>query len=337
MMYHRGAEFAAIVEEVTGRLKHFFQTESDVFVITSSGTGGMEAAVVNTISPGDKVLAVSAGKFGDRFAEIAETHKAQVIRLNFPWGQAADPGVIADALRTDPDVRAVLVTHNETSTGVTHDLEAIARVVSTTDALLLVDAVSSLGALDLPVDAWGCDVVVTGSQKSWMVPPGLAMVSVSPGAWDAVARAQAPRFYFDFTAMRRSATRHFTPFTPAVSLFYGLQEALRLMWAEGRDNIIARHARVGAHTRAGVKALGLEILPDEAYASNTVTAVRVPEGITPQRLRQVMAEEYDVILAGGQDHLADLIVRIGHLGAVVEADIDDALEAMAKALRKLQK
>ncbi len=336
MIYHRGPQWEAIQAEITDNLKHFFQTQSDVFIYTASGTGGMEAAVANTISPGDEVLSISIGNFGERFATIARTYGAEVTMLEYPWGQAADPDGVRRALADGGPFHAVTVTHNETSTGVTNPLADICRVVREhSDAVLLVDSISALGALDLPVDAWGCDVAITGSQKSWMIPPGLAMLSVSQRAWAAHDRCTSPRFYWSFAAMRKRAAKNQTPYTPAVGLFVALQEALRLMRAEGRENVIARHRRIGQYTREGVKRLGLSLFADEAHASNTVTAIRVPEGISPKELRRVMEAEHEVIIAGGQRHLADQIVRVGHLGMVDEADIDDALQAMEKSLKKL--
>ena len=336
MIHHRRPRSEAHQAAVADDLKHFFPTQRDVFVYTASGTGGMEAAVANTLSPGDRVLSISIGHFGELFATIARIFGAEVTLLEFPWGQAADPDAVRRALADDGPFHAVTVTHNETSTGVTNPLEEICRAVREhSDALLLVDSISALGALDLPVDAWGCDVAVTGSQKSWMIPPGLAMLSVSQRAWAAHDRCTSPRFYWSFAAMKKRAAKNQTPYTPAVGLFVALQEALRLMRAEGRDNVVARHRRIGQYTRDGVKRLGLALFPDEAHASNTVTAIRVPEGISPKELRRVMEEEHDVIIAGGQRHLADQIVRIGHLGMVDEADIDDALQAMEKSLTKL--
>ncbi len=335
MINHRGKEFAELIHDVTRRLKDLFQTKGDVFILTGSGTGGMEAAVVNTLSPGDRVLVVSNGFFGDRFGELAERFGAEVSWLRFEWGLAADPEAIRQALSQDNSIKAVLVTHNETSTGVTNDLASIARVVREFDKLLLVDAISSLGSIDLPVDAWGCDVVVTASQKGFMVPPGLAMVSVSDRAWQAHSRARMPRYYWDFTLAKSFLERRGqTPWTPALTTFYGLIAALKLMEEEGLPNIIARHARVARRAREGIKSLGLSLFPQEAFASNTVTAVRAPDGINVKELLRILREEHGVILAGGQERLEGRIFRIGHLGYVEEADIEEVLEALRVALPK---
>lgn len=336
MINHRGPEFGALILDITARLKRFFQTENDVLILTASGTGGMEAAIVNTLSPGDRVLAVSVGAFGDRFAHIARTYGADIVKLDFPWGTAADPDQIAAQLAEYPAIKAVLVTHNETSTGVTNDLASISEVVRHYGRMLIVDAISSIGALPLPVDKWGCDVVVTGSQKSWMIPPGLAMVSVSKAAWEACARATMPRFYFDFAAAKSSLDKGQTPFTPAVSLFFALAEALNMIEAEGLDNVVQRHRRIGEHTRRGVKALDLALLADERCASNVVTAVKVPEGVQCKDLLRKMREELGVVLAGGQGALAEKIFRIGHIGFVTEADIDDALRSLQTVLGELR-
>ncbi len=336
MINHRGREFADLIRRVVQRLKRFYRTEHDVLVLTASGTGGLEAAIVNTLSPGDQVLAVSIGEFGQRFAEIAEAYGAQVIRLEYEPGQAADPEDVRRALAQHPQARAVLVTHNETSTGVTNPLADIARVVREADRLLLVDAVSSLSSIPVETDAWGLDVVVSGSQKGWMVPPGLAFVSMSPRAWQAYERARMPRVYLDLGRHRRFLERGQTPWTPAVSVLFALDVALEMMEREGLENIFARHARIGQMARQGVKALGLKLLAaDERYASNTVTAVRVPEGVDARALLRLLEDEHGVVLAGGQGELQGKVFRIGHLGWVTEEDIRQTLDALAQALPRV--
>jgi len=335
MIDHRGRAFGEILNRVTDRLKHFFQTKNDVFLLTASGTGGMEAAVVNTLSPGDRVLVISIGAFGDRFANIAETYGADVTRLNFEWGTAADPEEVRKALAADPSIKAVLVTHNETSTGVTNPLPDIARAVGEFDKLLLVDAVSSLGSIPFYTDDWGIDFAVTASQKGWKVPPGLAMVSVSQRAWDAHAQAKMPRFYMDVGKAKDYLERSQTPWTPPVSVVFALDYALEGLEREGLENIFARHQRIGELTRRGVKDLGLELLADERFASNTVTAVRIPEGVEVKALRTLVEDEYGLVLAGGQGKLQGKIFRIGHLGAVTEDDIRSCLDVLAKALPRV--
>jgi aspartate aminotransferase-like enzyme len=337
MINHRGPEFGKILNSITGKLKQVFQTKGDVFILTASGTGGLEAAVVNTLSPGDKVLSLANGFFGERFADIAEEYGAEVNRLNFEWGKAVEPDAAEKALKADGDIKAVLATHNETSTGVTNDIGAIGAVVKKFDKLLLVDAISSLGCINLPTDDWNCDIVVTASQKGWMVPPGLAMVSVSEKAWQAYAQAKMSRYYWDFSKAKDFLQKGQTPWTPAVSIFYALDVTLDLMLKEGLNNIFARHARVAGIARNGIKSSGLSLFPDEKYASNTVTAVNAADKIDVPKLTKMLREEYEVVIAGGQERLSGKIFRIGHLGLVCEDDIKAVLEALTKALPRAKK
>jgi len=332
MINHRGPEFVQLLNDVTAKLKQIFQTKSDLLVLTGAGTGGLEAAIVNTLSPGDKVLATSIGVFGDRFTKIAQQYGADIIPLSFEWGKAADVDTIRQTLQAEPKIKAVMVTHNETSTGVTNDLASISSLVKEFDKLLLVDGISSLGAIDLPVDDWHCDVTVTGSQKAWMVPPGLTMVSVSEEGWRAHAEAKMPRFYWDFTKAKNSLEKGQTPWTPAVSIIFALQVALDMMLKEGLTNIVARHARVGKAAREGVKSLGLSLFAEESHASNAVTAVAVPDGLDVKKLRKILNEEHQVVLAGGQQKLDGKIFRIGHLGWVNEKDIEAVISALKVAL-----
>ena len=328
MINHRGPQFTQLLNDATAKLKELFQTKADVFLLTGSGTGGLEAAIVNTLSPGDKVLSVSIGVFGERFASIAQQFGAEVVPLKFEWGKAADADAVSQALKKEPKIKAVLVTHNETSTGVTNDLKAISSVVKQFDKLLLVDAISSLGSINLPVDDWHCDVVVTASQKGWMVPPALAMVSVSPEAWQAHAKAKMPRFYWDFTKAKNYLEKGETPWTPAVSVVFGFAVALDMMLKEGLSNIFARHARVAQVARDGVKSLGLSLFADEKYASNTVTAVAASNGLDPKKMNKILREEHQVILSGGQQKLDGKIFRIGHLGWVNEDDVKAVISAL---------
>jgi aspartate aminotransferase-like enzyme len=335
MINHRGPEFAGILDRTTSRVKEVFETKNDVFILTTSGTGAMEAAVVNFLSPGDEVLCVSIGAFGDRFDQIATTYGAKVTVLSFEWGKAADPDDVDRALAANPNYKALLVTHNETSTGVTNPLEALAKVARKRGVLTIVDAVSSLSAVPCQVDKWELDVVVTGSQKGWMVPPSLAMMSVSERGWQANSTAKMPRFYLDVGKAKKYLETGQTPWTPAVSVFYALDVALDMMLKEGLEGIFARHARIGALTRQQVKAMGLELFADERFASNTVSAVKVPEGVDGKALNKMMREEYDTVLAGGQAALAGKIFRIGHLGLVSEADIQSCMDALRKALPRV--
>jgi aspartate aminotransferase-like enzyme len=333
MVNHRGPEFHQMLTDVTADLKKVFQTKNDVLLLTGSGTGGLEAATVNMLSPGDKVLSVSIGVFGDRWANIAKEFGADVASLKVEWGQAADPDAVKKAIKDNPGVKAVLVTHNETSTGVTNDLRAISKVVKDAGKLLLVDAISSLGSINLPVDDWRCDVVITGSQKGWMVPPGMAMVSVSPEAWQAHTAAKMPRFYWDFTRAKKNFDeKKENPWTPAISIVFAFTVALKMILKEGINNVFERQARIGQMTRDGVKKLGLPLFAEESHASNTVTSVAIPAGLDGKKLRQVLRDEYQVVLAGGQQTLDGKIFRIGHLGMVNEKDIREVLGAIEKVL-----
>jgi len=332
MINHRGKEFAEILNGVTDKLKTLFQTKNDVFVLTGSGTGSMEAAIVNVLSPGDKVLSASNGVFGDRFATIAERFGADVKRIKFEWGKPVDPDEVRKALKDNPAVKAVLVTYNETSTGVTSDLAAVSAAIKEFDKLIIVDAISALGSIDMKVDDWKCDVVVTGSQKGWMVPPGLAMASMSNDAWKAHAEAKMPRFYWDFTQAKNYLEKGQTPWTPAVSIFYALKISLDMLISEGLSNIFARHARIAQYTRDGVKSIGLPLFADEKYASNTITAVKAPDNLNVSKLLQILRDEHDVVLAGGQGSLVGKIFRIGHLGWVEEDDIKEVLDKIVKVL-----
>jgi aspartate aminotransferase-like enzyme len=332
MINHRGPEFKKILYDVTEKLKQLFKTNNDVFILTGSGTGGLEAAVVNCLSPGDKVLSASIGVFGDRFAAIAKEFGADVTELKYEWGKAANVAEIKEALDKNSAIKAVLVTHNETSTGVTNDLASISSVVKAAGKLLVVDAISSLGSIELPIDEWQCDIVVTGSQKGWMVPPGLAMVSVSQQAWQANAEATMPRFYWDFAKAKSYFEKGQTPWTPTVSVLFALDVALDMMIEKGLENIIANQAHIARITRDGVRALGLPLFADEKYASNTVTSIAAPEGLDVLKLLKILREDHDTVLGGGQQNLSGKIFRIGHLGWVSEEDINMVLKSLVIAL-----
>jgi aspartate aminotransferase-like enzyme len=330
MINHRGPEFGEMIHKATEQLKQVFMTKNDLFILTASGTGALEASIVNTLSPGDRVIAATAGAFGDRFVDMVEAYGADVKRMDFEWGGPIDPDAIRKALNDDPSVKAVLVTHNETSTGVTHPVEDIGKIVKGEfGKLFLVDAVSSLGCIPLPVDAWDCDMVGTASQKGFMIPPGLSFISVSEQAWEAQKTAKMPRFYFDLTMAKRYLETGQTPFTPNISAMYGLSRALDVLLEEGMENVFGRHATIGQFTRDGAKELGLELLvSDESYASNTVTAIKVPEGVDQKALMGKMRTEHNVVLAGGQGKMSADIFRIGHLGAVAKQDITEVMDAL---------
>jgi aspartate aminotransferase-like enzyme len=328
MINHRGPEFAAMLARILDGIKPFFGTTGDVAMITAAGTGGLEAAVVNTLSPGDRVLGVSIGSFGDRYAKIARTYGADVTKLDVEWGQAADPAVLREELGRS-DYKAVLLTHNETSTGVMNPIPELAAVIHEVapNALILVDTVSSLGAVPFQMDAWGVDVVVTGSQKAWMSAPGLAMIAASERAWAAMETATMPRVYLDLRAHRDAHQSGETPFTPAIAVVYQVDEGLRLMAAEGADGIFARHEACAAATRAGLSALGFELFADPRHASKTVTAAVVPDDLDWKAFNGEVKRR-GVVLAGGQGKLAGKIFRVGHLGSVTVEEILGAMSTL---------
>jgi len=329
MINHRGPEFAVMLERVLTGMKPFFGTTSDIAMVTTAGTGGLEAAVVNTLSPGDRVLGVSIGSFGDRFAKIARTYGADVTKLDVEWGQAADPAVLRAELQRESGYKAVLLTHNETSTAVMNPIPELAAVVHelAPDALILVDSVSGLGAVPFEMDAWGVDVVVTGSQKAWMSAPGLAMIAASPRAWAAMETATMPRFYLDLRAHRDSHAAGQTPWTPAVAVVYQVDEGIRLMQAEGAAGVFARHEACAAAARAGLVALGFELFADQRFASRTVTAARVPDDLDWKAFNGELKRR-GLILAGGQGKLAGKIFRLGHLGSVTVEEILGAMSVL---------
>jgi aspartate aminotransferase-like enzyme len=362
MISHRSAEFRALMREVTERLKACFQTSGDVLVFPGAGTGGLEAAIVNLFSPGDTVVAVTVGAFGDRFAEIAERFGLRVVRVASPWGDSADMEELRDVLMRTPNVKGVLVTHNETSTGVQNDVQAISELniechlrkaqrsrhdpLSPDDRfhvthesfdwpLLVVDAVSSMGAVDIPVNRWKIDVAITGSQKAWMAAPGLTMLSVSERAWRASRRARLPRFYWDFAEARRFLDRDETPYTPAVSVIAGLCASLRLIMREGLPQVFARHEQLRDLVRARARSMGLGLLARDESASRTVTAVEVPPGLTAREIVAAVKER-GILIAGGQDACADRIIRVGHMGLVGEAEMHQVMHALEGALLELR-
>ena len=336
MINHRGPEFAAIMRRVTARLQYFFQTTSPVLTYPASGTGGQEAAIANLFSPGEHVVAITIGSFGNRFATIAQTYGLEVTRIDFPWGQAADPNVVEERLKALKPYRGVLLTHNETSTGVLNDVETLAALIRqlNPDALIAVDAVSSLGCVPLEMDPWDIDVVFTSSQKGWMTPPGLMMLAASPRAWEANKTARLPRFYFDWELARKYLAKWEHPTTPPVSIFYALDLALEKMLEEGRENIFGRHYRIGNYVRWRAKEMGLRLLADHKNASNTVTAVLTPESIDSKALLKILREEDGVVFGGGQQQLEGKIFRVGHLGFFEEVDLVEAMDKVEMRLKE---
>ena len=339
MVNHRGPEFAAILRECIDGLKWAYQVnEHDVVILTTSGTGGLESLVANTLSPGQRLLVASIGNFGERMAQIARVFGAEVTQIDVQPGQALEPQLLADALRANPRIETVFVTHNETSTGVLNPLQALAEAVHQVraDALILVDGISSVSSVPVEPEAWGCDVVVAGSQKGWMTPPGLAFVSISSRAWERQGRSTMPKFYFDWRLARRSAESGETPWTPAISLFYALQAGLRLMREEGLERIFARHERLARYTREGLADLDVRLLADPRFASPTVTTAWLPDGVNGKALLTALDERDGVVLAGGQGNLSGKIFRVGHMGWVDQAELDAVLRALQVELNSIR-
>ncbi|MEH2297239.1 pyridoxal-phosphate-dependent aminotransferase family protein [Nostoc sp.] len=334
---HRTSEFSNILAEVTENLKWLHQTQSDVLTLNVSGTGAVEAAIINFLSRGDRILVGSNGKFGERWVEVGQAYGLNVEEVKVEWGKPLDPTVFAEKLQADTQkqIKAVIITHSETSTGVLNDLEAINRHVKEHgEALIIVDAVTSLGAFNLPVDAWGLDVVASGSQKGYMIPPGLGFVSVSPKAWEAYKTAKLPKYYLDLGKYRKATAKNTTPFTPPVNLIVALHTTLRIMKEEGLESIFDRHERLKNATRAGIQGLNLPLFAADSSASPAITAV-APQGIESDKIRSVMKKRFDIALAGGQDHLSNKIFRIGHLGFVSDRDILSCIASLEVTLTEL--
>ncbi len=335
VIHHRAPEFAELFGQVREGLKWIFQTSNDVLILASSGTGGMEGAVANFLSPGDKALVVNGGKFGERWGKLCKTFGVQVVEIKVEWGQAVDPQAVAEALKKDPSIKAVYVQASETSTGVAHDTKALAEVVKSHEGtILVVDAITALGVFDIKTDAWGLDVVVTGSQKAFMLPPGLAFVSVSEKAWQMADKAKNGAFYFNFKRERDAQVKNQTAYTPAVSMILGLQEVLRMMKAEGLEPLFARQGRLAHAMREGVMAAGLSLFPKER-PSDALTAVSAPQGVDGQAIYKNLRVQYGITAAGGQDHLKGKIFRVSHMGYMDTFDVITAVAAIEMVLKGL--
>ena len=333
MIDHRGAEFEAMLVEISAGIARLIGTRGEVFLLTGSGTGAMEAAIVNTLSPGDRVLAITIGGFGDRFAKVASAFGADVERYEVEWGTSADPAALAAHLAANPPYRGVLLTHNETSTGVTNPLRELAAVIhaAPSDPLLLVDGISALGAMPFEMDAWGIDLVVSASQKAWMGSPGMAIAAVGERARAAGANARMPRFYWDFAEARALAEKGQTPWTPAVSVIFGLRVGVQRLLAEGPERTWARHAAVAAASQAGLVELGLRLVARPSDRSHTVTAAWLPDGLDWARFNAAMRER-GLIVAGGQGRWAGKIIRFGHMGEVGIDEMADAIRVMGEVM-----
>ncbi len=335
MIDHRGPEFAALLEEITAGAKKVFGTENELVVLSASGTGGLESAIANLVSPGDKVLSVIVGNFGERFRSIAKAYGAEVISYEVEWGQPAEAADVRRLLDEHPDAGLVLLTHNETSTGVTTPLEELVRAVKDAGRLAVVDGVSSVSSMPVEVDRLGVDVCISGSQKGWMAPPGVAFATVSEEAWERQAQARSPRFYFDYGQARKFAPKGSTPWTPAISVLFAVREGLRMMSEEGLDNVYRRHREIADACAAGLAAMGFRLYAAAGYRSATVTAARPPEGVDIKGYRKLLREKYGVVIAGGQGKAEGQIVRVGHLGSVAAGDLVQVLWAMEQALEEL--
>ncbi|HEX6923490.1 MAG TPA: alanine--glyoxylate aminotransferase family protein [Bacillales bacterium] len=335
MIGHRSEEFPELFRTAE-RLKPIFGTKQDVFILSSSGTSALEAAVVNTVSPGEEVTVVVAGAFGDRFASICERFGAVTHRLDVPWGEACSREALAEHIRQHPDVKAVFVTYCETSTGVINPVAELAKTVrENSEALFIVDGVSCIGGVPAEMDAWGIDILVTGSQKAMMLPPGLAFVSVSERAWEVIEQNAAPSFYLDLRAYRDSYAKGMTPYTPAISLINGLSEVCSIIEEEGFENVILRHEAMKDMTRAAVQALGLQLLTEDSDASPTVTAIAANESLDTEQLRKLVKEKYNISFAGGQKKLKGRLLRIGHMGWCFPSDVLTAITFIELGLQKI--
>ncbi len=336
MIPHRSAEFRTMYTVLLERLRTIHRTDHDVLLWPGSGSAGWEIAIANLFDPGDEVVAVITGYFGKRFAEVAEIYGLTIHRLEIPWGQAARPSELESVLAEHPQTKAVFLTHNETSTGVENPVAALAEIARSHRTLTLVDAVSSLAGLPLEIDVWDLDFVMSGSQKAWMCPPGLVVVAVGPRIWSAIEAKPRTQFFWDLVSTRAAAGEGTTPTTPPLSLIYALDAAVKMIEVEGIEAVWQRHAALGEMARSGVRELDLELFADEQFASNTVTAVRIPDDINGPELIATLKQEHGVTVAGGQGPIADTIIRIGHMGWVDDEDIDFCLNALESSLATLR-
>ncbi|MGZ7049422.1 MAG: pyridoxal-phosphate-dependent aminotransferase family protein [Methanobacterium sp.] len=334
---HRSPEFAKILVETNEMMSEIFETQNQSYTITGSGTAAMEAAVGNILNKGDKILNIVGGKFGQRFAQIAEANKGISIVHDVEWGKGVNPKDVKNILEEDDEIKAVTIVHNETSTGVSNPIDEVGNIVKDYDALYVVDTVSSLGGDDVFVDGYNIDICVTGSQKCLAAPPGMAAITVSDDAWKVIDKVDSNSYYLDIKKYKKYAGNEppETPYTPSVSLMYAMRESLYMIMEEGLESRIKRHHLAAEATRNGVKAIGLEIFADEDVSSATVTAIRMPEGVSDKDMRGTMRDKYKIVLAGGQDHLKGNVFRIGHLGNVSYKDIVSTISALEMTLKGL--
>lgn len=335
IMHHREPEFEKIFAEIREGLKYLFQTKNEVLVLTSSGTGAMEGAVSNLLSRGDKALVIRGGKFGERWGEICKAYGIEFIPIDVEWGRAVEPETIRKALEADPAIRAVYTQASETSTGVRHPIREIAEIVKRyEDKVIVVDAITGIGVFNLPMDQWGIDVVVSGSQKALMLPPGLGFAALSEKAWRLAERSDLPKFYFDFKKELKSTKKNQSSYTPAISLFVGLRESLNMIRKEGLAPLFRRHEKLARATREAVKALGLGLFAPDS-PSDAVTAVNIPEGIDGERLKDLFFEKFGITVAEGQDRAKGKIIRIAHLGYYGRLDMVMVISALEMLLKEM--
>ncbi len=331
---HRSTEFQELVKNTTNQLKWLHQTKNDVLTITGSGTAAMEAGIVNTLSHGEKVICGVNGKFGERWAKVSKAYGLNVELVQAEWGQPLNPNDFQEILEADhsKEIKAVIITHSETSTGVLNDLQTISQYVGQHNkAIMIADCVTSIGACNVPMDEWGIDVIASGSQKGYMMPPGLSFVAMSSRAWEAQKNSDLPKFYLDLNSYRKTAAKNSNPFTPAVNLYFALEASLKMMQEEGLKSIFARHEKHREAAQAGMKAIGLGIFSAEGCGSPAITAI-TSENIDAELIRTNVRKNFDILLAGGQDHLKGKIFRIGHLGFVNDRDILTAVAAIESTL-----
>ena len=336
---HRSGDFQKIVQKTTEQLKWLHQTTADVLTITGSGTAAMEAGIINTLSKGDQVICGDNGKFGERWVKVARAFGLDVKVVKADWGIPLDPNQFKRILQEDTNekIKAVILTHSETSTGVINDLKSINNEVKNhSKAITIADCVTSLGACNIPMDEWGIDVIASGSQKGYMIPPGLSFVAMSKRAWEANNQSNLPKFYLDLKQYLKTVNQNSNPFTPAINLYFALEASLTMMQKEGLNNIFARHARHQKATQEGIKAMGLNLFTKENFGSPAITAVK-PENIDAESIRKAIKNDFDILLAGGQDHLKGKIFRIGHLGFVNNRDIISVISALESTLDKMGK
>jgi len=336
---HRSKEFQDLVESTTKNLQWLHQTKNDVLTITGSGTAAMEAGIINTLSRGDKVICGENGKFGERWVKVAKEFGLEVIKIDSEWGNPLDPEEFKKVLEEDKqkEIKAVILTHSETSTGVINDLKTISSYIRAHNkALSIVDCVTSLGACNVPVDEWKLDVVASGSQKGYMIPPGLSFIAMSQKAWEAAEKSNLPKFYLNLKSYRKSLLSNSNPYTPAVNLIFALDEALKMMREEGLEKIFLRHKKHKLAMSNAIKTLNLELFADEKYLSPSITAIKT-EGMDAEKFRKIIKDKFDILLAGGQDHLKGKIFRVGHLGYINDRDIITVVSAISNTLLNLGK